>query len=210
MRILVIGAGDIGLPIIKYLSNMEHKITVIEIDKSKCKQISNETDTTIFNGSGSDLGMWKTINADRIDILMALTNDDDVNMGAIRIAKEQFGIPYVIARARQPENISNMKRLGADVAICPSQEVRRLFLDSIEGLNIVILSQYMSPDFKSVIATIPINGIVIGKTLRQLDVGEDCRLVAVIREDRYIFPSDTFVFMGDDRVLLCGSTESVE
>ena len=210
LRVLVVGAGDIGFPIIHYLSSMEHKVTVIEIDKTKCKEISNKTDATIFNGSGSDFGMWKTIRAENMDVLMALTNDDDVNMGAIRIAKEQFGVPFVIARARQPENIPEMKRLGADVAICPSREVRRLFLDALEGLNVVILCQYMSPDFKSVMVTIPINGGVIGKTLKQLDVGEGCRVASLIRDDKFMFPSDPFVFMGGDRVLLCGSTECVE
>jgi len=210
LRILVIGAGDIGLPIIQYLSSMEHKVTVIEIDKMKCKQISDKADAIIFNGSGSDPGMWKTIKAENVDVLMALSNDDDVNIGAIRIAKEQFGIPFVIARARQPENVLEMKRMGADVAICPSQEVRRRFLDALEGLNVVILCQYMSPDFKSVIVTVPINGGIIGKTLKQLDAGEGCRVAALIRDDKIMFPSDPFVFMGSDRVLLCGSTECVE
>jgi trk system potassium uptake protein TrkA len=210
LRILVIGAGDIGLPIINYLSSIEHKVTVIEIDEKKCKQISDKTDATIFNGSGSDLEVWKTIKAENMDLLMALTNDDDVNKGAIRIAKEQFGIPVVIARARQPENVPEMKRLGANFAICPSQEVRRLFLDSLEGLSVAILCQYMTPDFKSVMVTIPINGGIIGKTLKQLDAGEDCRVAALIREDKFMFPSDSFVFMGSDRVLLCGSTECVE
>jgi trk system potassium uptake protein TrkA len=210
LRILVIGAGDIGLPIINYLSSIEHKVTVIESNEMKCKEISDKTDATIFCGSGSDLEVWKTIKAENLDLLMALTNDDDVNMGAIKIAKEQFGIPFVIARARQPENVSEMKKLGADFAICPSQEVRRLFLDSLEGLSVKILCQYMTPDFKSVIVTIPINGSIIGKTLKQLDMGEDCRVAALIREDRFLFPSDSFVFLGSDRVLLCGSTECVE
>ena len=210
MRVLVVGAGDIGLPIIHYLSSMDHKVTVIEIDEIKCKQISERADAAIFHGSGSDVEMWKTIEAEHLDVLMTLTNDDAVNMGAIRIAKEQYGIPFVIARARQPENIPEMKRLGADVAICPSQEARRLFLDALEGLNMVILCQYMSADFKSVMVTIPINGSVIGKTLEQLDASEGCRVAALIRDNKFMFSSEPFVFMGGDRVFVFGSTECVE
>jgi Trk K+ transport system NAD-binding subunit len=210
LRILVIGAGDIGLPIILYLAGIEHKVTVIEIDEMKCKKISDKADATIFNGSGSDSEMWKTIKAEQMDVLMALTNNDDVNMEAIKIAKEQYGIPNVIARARQPENIPHMYRLGANLAICPSNEVRRIFIDALEGLNAVILCQYMTPDFKSVMVTIPINGSIIGKTLEQLDLGEDCKVAALIREDKFLFPSDQFVLMGDDRVLLCGSSECVD
>src|SRR3990170_1451456 len=112
------------MPIIHYLSGKENILTVIEKDEKKCKHISDHADAAIFHGSGSDIEIWKTIEAEKMDALMALTNDDEVNMGAIVIAKGQYGIPLVIARARQPENIPIMKEMGADIIICPSLETR--------------------------------------------------------------------------------------
>jgi trk system potassium uptake protein TrkA len=210
LKILIIGAGDVGLPIIQYLSGKEHGITVIELDEAKCKKVSETADAAIFQGSGSDPEAWKTIEAENMNALMALTNDDDVNMGAIKIAKEQYGIPFVIARARQPENVPEMRRLGADAAICPPQETRRLFLNALEGMTTVTLCQYQSADFKSVIVAIPINGSVIGKTLEQLALGDGCSVAAVIRGDKHIQPSGPFVFMGNDRVMILGSIEHVD
>ena len=210
MRILIIGAGDVGLPIIQYLSGKEHRITVIEFDEAKCKRVSEKADAAIFQGSGSDPEAWKTIEAESMDAMMALTNDDAVNMGAIKIAKEQYGIPFVIARARQPESVPEMRRMGADAAICPSQETRRLFLNALEGMTTVTLHQNQSADFKSVMVTIPINGSVIGKTLEQLALGEGCSVVAVIREEKHIHPSSPFVFMGNDKVMILGSIEHVD
>ena len=210
LRILIIGAGDVGLPIVQYLSGKEHRITVIELDEARCRQVSEKADAAIFHGSGSDPEAWKTVEAENVDALMALTNDDAVNMGAIKIAKEQYGIPFVIARARQPENVPEMRRMGADAAICPSQETRRLFLNALEGMTTVTLCQYQSADFKAVMVTVPINGSVIGKTLEQLALGEECRVVAVIREDKHMQPSGSLVFMGNDKVLVLGSTECME
>ena len=210
MRILIIGAGDVGLPIIQYLSIKEHRITVIERDETRCKQVSEKADAAIFQGSGSDPEAWKTVEAENMDVLMALTNDDAVNMGAIKIAKEQYGIPFVIARARQPENVPEMRRLGADAAICPPQETRRLFLNALEGMTTVTLCQYQSADFKSVIVIVPINGSVIGKTLEQVALGDGCSVAAVIRGDKHIQPSAPFVFMGNDRVMILGYIEHVE
>jgi len=210
LRILIIGAGDVGLPIIQYLSIKEHRITVIELDEARCRQVSEKADAAIFHGSGSDPEAWKTIEAESMDVLMALTNDDAVNTGAIKIAKEQYGIPFVISRARQPENVSDMKKMGADVAICPSQETLRLFMNALEGMNTVTLCQYQSADFKSVMVTVPINGSVIGKTLEQLALGEGCSVAAVIRGDKHIPPSGSFVFMGNDKALILGSIEQVE
>ena len=210
MRILIIGAGDVGMPIIQYLSGKEHRLTIIEANDARCKQISEMTDATIFQGSGSNPDVWKTVDAENMDVLMALTNDDAVNTDAIKIAKEQYGIPFVIARAHQPENIAEMMKRGADVAICPSQETRRLFINALEGMTTVTLCQYQSANFKAVIVTVPINGSMIGKTLDQLSLGDECKVATVIREDKQVQPSGTMIFMGRDRVLVLGSTECVE
>jgi Trk K+ transport system NAD-binding subunit len=51
---------------------------------------------------------------------------------------------------------------------------------------------------------------VIGKTLEQLDASEGCRVAALIRDNKFMFSSEPFVFMGGDRVLVFGSTECVE
>jgi Trk K+ transport system NAD-binding subunit len=61
-----------------------------------------------------------------------------------------------------------------------------------------------------VIVTVPINGSMIGKTLDQLSLGDECKVATVIREDKQVQPSGTMIFMGRDRVLVLGSTECVE
>ena len=210
MRILIIGAGDVGMPIIHYLSGKGNILTVIEKDEKKCKHISDHADAAIFHGSGSDIEIWKTIEAEKMDALMALTNDDEVNMGAIVIAKGQYGIPLVIARARQPENIPIMKEMGADIIICPSLETRRLFLNALESPTTETLCDYAIADFKTIIVTIPMDGRVIGKTLDKLRMGKGCRVVAVVRNYEFMFPTRPFVLMGGDRVLVIGSRECVE
>jgi Trk K+ transport system NAD-binding subunit len=58
--------------------------------------------------------------------------------------------------------------------------------------------------------TIPINGSVIGKTLEQLALDEGCSVASVIRGDKHIPPSGSFVFMGNDKALILGSIEQVE
>ena len=57
-----------------------------------------------------------------MDALMTLTNDDETNLIVCRIAKKNYGIPFIVARVNQPENLSLMKEAGADITICPSIE----------------------------------------------------------------------------------------
>lgn len=207
---MVIGAGDIGMPTIHYLSQRGHILTVIERDEKKCKKIAEHSDAAIFNDSGADPEIWKTIEADKMDALFALTNDDEINTRVCQIAKRQFGIPFVIARAHQPESIEKIKEAGADVVICPSQETRRLFINALESLTAETLYEHTTADFKIVRVTIPPNGSIIGKTTDQLGIPEECRIIGIFRDGELVYPTKYFVFKGRDRVLLSGPLESVE
>jgi trk system potassium uptake protein TrkA len=210
LRILIVGAGDVGMPIIHYLSERGYLLTVIEGNEKKCKEIAKHSDAAIFNGSGADPEIWKNVEADKIDALLALTNDDEINVKVCQIAKSQFGIPSVIARAHQPENIAKIREAGADVTICPSQEVRRLFLNALESLTAETLYEQLASDFKIVKVTVPPNGSIIGKTVNQLDVSEECRIIGIFRTGELVYPTESFVFKGGDRVLLSGSLQVVE
>jgi trk/ktr system potassium uptake protein len=210
LRIIVLGAGDIGMSVIHYLSQKGNILAVIEKDEKKCKHISDHADAAIFNGSVTDLEIWSKIEADKADALYVLTNDDKANIEACEIAKKQFGIPFVIARAHQPENIEKIRETGADVVICPSLETRRLFLNPLESRYLETLYEKDDALFKVVVVVVPPDGSVIGKTVESLDFSERCRITTIFRNGSFVFPSDSFVLKGGDRVIISGEIEDVE
>lgn len=210
MRVIVIGAGDIGLPIVKYLSERGNILTVIEKDEKKCKKIANNADAAIYCGDATNFEIWKTAEVEKSDVLFALTNKDEANIKVSEIAKKQFGIPFVIARARQPEYVERMKEAGADVVICPSMATRRLFLNALESRSAVTLFEHATSDFKTILVTVPANGTAIGKTVHELELGENGRVAAVFRNDSFDLPTESFMFKGEDRALLVGRAEHVE
>jgi len=206
---MIVGAGDIGMPIIHHLSEAGQLVTVIEKDEKRCKEITGHSDAVIFQGSGTDPEIWKSTEADKMDALLTLTNDDEINIKVCEIAKKQFGIPYVIARVHQPENMAKMKEAGADIVICPSQETRHIFLNALESLTAETLFDDTTINFKIIIVTIPHNGSIIGKTVDQLGIPKNCKITNVFRNDTFVFPTASFRFKGGDRVLLLGSREHV-
>ena len=210
MRILIIGAGDIGMPIIHQLSEEGHMLTVIESDEEKCREIAEHADATIFNGSGDDPEIWKDIEADKIDALLALTNDDEVNLKACQIAKREYGIPLVVSRVHEPENMERIKEAGADIVICPSEETRRLFLNALESPDLETVYENIALDFKIVIVKIPLNGDAVGKTIDQLEIPEDCRIIGLFRESGLSYDYENAVLKGGDKVILCGPRRTVE
>ena len=210
MRVIVVGAGDIGMPIIRYLSNGGHMVAVFEKDEERCKHIANHADAAIFCASGGIQQIWKSAEAEKVDLLMALTNDDKVNAEVSRIAKREYGIPFIIARVHQPENIDAIKEAGADIAICPSQETLRVFLNALESKAVETLYENQRLKFKIVIVNVPFNGSVIGKNLGELGVPANCKVSNVLRNGSPLFPDESFVFKGGDKVVVTGSIESVE
>ncbi len=210
MRAIIIGAGDIGMPIIHYLAKRGDVLSVFEKDEEHCKNVSNNADAAIFCASGDVLELWKTAEAEKADLLMALTNDDEVNAEVSRIAKRDFGIPFVIARAHQPENIEKIKKAGADIAICPSQETVRVFMNALESRAVETLYENQSIKFKIAIVTIPFNGTAIGKNLDQVGNSAKREVANVLRNGSFLFPDESFVFKSGDKAVVTGSVDNVE
>jgi trk system potassium uptake protein TrkA len=204
---MVIGTGDIGMPIVHYLSETGNIVAVIEKDEKKCKHIADHADAAIFRGSGTNLRIWKSAEAEKADALFAVTNMDDINARVCEIAKKQFGIPFVVARARQPESMEKMREAGADVVICPSLETKRLFLNALESRSVETLYEKDSIGYRLAMVTVPSNGSMIGKRVEQLDLPENVRIATVFRNSSFEFPLHSFMFKGGDRVLLTGSKE---
>lgn len=210
MRILVVGAGDIGMPIIRQLSEEGHILTVIESDEEKCREIAEHADAAIFNGSGDDPEIWRKVEADKIDVLLALTNDDEVNLKACQIAKREYGIPLVVSRAHQPENMEGMREAGADIVICPSEETRRLFLNALESPDLETVYENATMDFKIAIVKIPLNGNAVGKTINQLKIPEECRTICLFHGGRLDYAYENKVLRGGEKIVLCGPRRLVE
>ena len=210
MRAIIIGAGDIGMPIIRYLAERGHVLSVFEKDEKRCKHIANHSDAAIFCGSGDLQEIWKSAEAEKTDLLMALTNDDTVNAEASRMAKRDYGIPLVIARARQPANIEKIREAGADIAICPSEETLRVFLNALESRSVVTLYESQRKRFKIAMVSVPSNGAAIGKKLEDFGISKKCEVANVLRNGSFVFPDESFMFKSGDQVVVTGSTEDVE
>jgi Trk K+ transport system NAD-binding subunit len=103
-----------------------------------------------------------------------------------------------------------MKTAGADIAICPSIETRRLFLNAIESRTIETLYEKANVGFKIVSVIIPQNGVAIGKNRSRFDEPEKLRIANIFRNGDFVFPEESFIFKGGDRVLLLGESETVE
>ena len=208
MKILVVGAGEVGFHLTKLLS-IEHDITLIDNDPQKVKRAREQLDAFVLEGNGSSYKLLKEAGIHKMDILAAMTHCDEVNLMICQIAKHA-GVSITIARVRnpeytQPEFIIPPERLGADRIIHPEKETadaivrlirRSIATDVVEFGEGKIQLLGIRLEENAPILRIPLKEL--GEQLNQLPM----RIVAINRKEQTIVPRGKDVLVPGDQIFV--------
>lgn len=139
MKILIGGAGNAGRSVVDYLSQSNNDIVVVDTDKQKLDELAKEFDVQTVVGSISHPGIMEKIGAKDADILIAITDDDEVNLVACQVAYTLFQIPKKIARVDSEYFLNPLwntlysdKNLPVDLVISPDVEIAKAILNLLE------------------------------------------------------------------------------
>jgi len=133
-NILILGLGGVGAYLAKRLVHEGYAVTSIEPDSNLIRYTDNHLDARLIQGSAMSMDCWREANAENIDVLIAVTDNDAVNMLAAMIA-DRFGILRKIARVRSTDlaakdSVLSAADLKIDLIIHPeelaAQEIVRL------------------------------------------------------------------------------------
>ncbi|MEW6745569.1 MAG: Trk system potassium transporter TrkA [Planctomycetota bacterium] len=102
MRIVIIGAGAVGFNLARELSQEGHDVAVIEREAEPLKRLQEKLDVLAVAGSGTDPQALNDAGAEKADLLIAVTDSDEVNMVACALAHEAYGVRQRYARVRNP------------------------------------------------------------------------------------------------------------
>lgn len=139
MRIIVGGAGNVGKSIVDYLSLANNDIIVIDTNRDKLDAIAKEFDVQTIQGSISHPGVLEKINAQTADIIIAVTDNDEVNLIACQVAYSLFSIPKKIARVESEYFLNPLwntlysdRHLPVDLVISPDIEIAKSILNLLD------------------------------------------------------------------------------
>lgn len=139
MKIIVCGAGDVGKSIVGYLSQGNNDIIVIDTNSSKLDELSKGVDIQSIVGSASHPDILEKAGAKNADMLIAATDDDEVNMIACQVAHSLFNIDKKIARIDSPSfldaewaTLYNDKNIPIDLVISPDIAIANTILDILK------------------------------------------------------------------------------
>ncbi|MSP42304.1 MAG: Trk system potassium transporter TrkA [Alphaproteobacteria bacterium] len=135
MKVIVCGAGQVGFNIAKQLAAEHNDVTVIDHNAELIRKISDTLDVQGMTGHASDPNVLDRAGAADADMLIAVTQNDEVNMVACQVAHALFNLPMKVARIRNQNylqqqwlNLFSRDHMPIDVVISPEVEVGRAVL----------------------------------------------------------------------------------
>lgn len=214
--ILILGLGGIGLYLAKRLVHEGYAVTIIESDSHLIRKANESLDARLITGSAMSIECWKEANVAEMDFMIAVTNNDAVNMLSAMIA-EGFGIEQKIARVRSLEygkedSLLKAEDLKIDFFIHPeelaAQEIVRL-IKRTAGDEIIDVAL---GKMQAVAAQIDDESPFAHKTLIEIarSYGDVAfRVVAIARGISTIIPTGKTEVLPHDQVLIMAGTEEL-
>ncbi len=218
LNIIIIGAGTLGRYIATLLSKDGHNVIVVDKDKRKLEEISFNTDVGTRHGNGTDWQLFDDLLETFPDLLLALTNDDSVNLVACSVAK-QLGYPSTFARIHD-NRFLNKTRLDfahifhIDHFIAPELLVANEIIKSIVGKGALAFDFFAHGAVQLSTFQMPQNWNVKKVPLKELNLPDGVMAGLIYRKtpkgDELIFPHGDDAILPGDEVTFIGETESME
>ncbi|OQA21453.1 MAG: Trk system potassium uptake protein TrkA [Actinobacteria bacterium ADurb.Bin346] len=133
MRILIIGAGKVGINLAMKMAEKKHKVSLVEKNESICDKIERTDNLDIICGDGCDPLILELAGIKAADVVASVTGDDEDNLVIAQLAKLQPNRPRVVSIINNPKNEwLYRKNWGVDAAESPASIVARLIEEDID------------------------------------------------------------------------------
>jgi trk system potassium uptake protein TrkA len=214
MRIVILGAGQVGASVAEALSSEANDITLIDQDRESLAQLADRLDVRTLVGNAAYPSVLREAGIEDADMLVAVTQSDQTNLVACKIARSLFNVPTRIARLRSGDFLDNEllkpENFAVDYAICPEQDITDYIAKLIrfpEALQVL--------EFADGLATLVAvrayqGGLLVGKPIRamreHLPEGADARIAAIFREHQPVDPDGDIVIEPGDEVFVLAAT----
>lgn len=217
MKIIILGAGQVGGSLAASLAGEANDITVVDSDGDRLRELSNTLDIRTVQGHGSHPNVLRDAGGADADMLIAVTNSDEVNMVACQVAYTYFRTPTKIARVRSTNYFSRKGLFGdegipIEEVISPEQVVTNYVKRLIENPGALQVLSFAEGKVQLVGTRAIHGGPLVGHPLaaiRRHMPSIDTRVAAIFRRDRAIMPEGTTVIEAGDEVFFIAATGDI-
>ncbi|NNJ90253.1 MAG: Trk system potassium transporter TrkA [Gammaproteobacteria bacterium] len=217
MKIIILGAGQVGRSVATNLVHENNDITVVDQNTDLLRDLRDRLDIGTVVGHASHPDILRRAGAEDADMILAVTNSDEVNMVACQIAYTMFRTPTKIARVRSQDYMSNPEifaptALPIDMMISPEQLVTEYIQRLIQHPGALQVMDFADGRVRLVAIRAYYGGPLVGHQLRELNqhLGKaEARVAAIYRQNRSIHPDGSSVIEADDEVFFIAAAENI-
>ncbi|WP_436925073.1 potassium channel family protein [Halosimplex amylolyticum] len=204
MYIVIVGAGDIGTPLIEIATYGGNEVVVIEKDEERADYAASEYDALVLNANATNNETLEDAGIEDADALISTTDQDATNIMVCLLAQE-YQVPNIVSVVHRPEHMDLFERIGVNVMQNPQRLIAEYLYRAVKRPSIV---DYMRIGEQAEVFEIDVeaNAPIAGKTLQQANdeglLSEDVLIVAIERHgnDEPITPRGGTVIETDDLV----------
>jgi trk system potassium uptake protein TrkA len=217
VKILILGAGQVGSTVAENLVSEANDITVVDTDSAKLAALQNRLDLRTLVGNASHPSVLKQAGLADADMLLAVTQSDEVNMVACKLAASLFNTPTRIARIRSADYLAHPEIFSpdnfcVDFSICPEQILTDYVRKLIEFPEALQVLEFADGKISLVAVRAFEGGPLVGRELKYLRTHMpqiDTRVAAIFRHDRPIIPEGSTLIEDGDEIFFIAATENI-
>ena len=217
MKIIILGAGQVGSSVAANLCSEANDITIIDRNPAALRNLQERLDLKTVTGVASHPSALEQAGARDADMIIAVTNSDETNMVACQVAYTVFHTPTKIARVRNNEYLSSdrlfaLEAMPVDVLISPEQVVTEYIARLIGFPGALQVLDFASGRVQMVAVKMTEQSVITGKRISDLAAHMpkiEFRIVSIFRGGQAIIPDGDTEILADDEVFIIGAPKHI-
>ena len=208
-NVMIVGGGKTGSYLAQLLLEAGCNVKLVEIRPVIINRLLEDLPSeTVITGDGSSPTLLEANDVREIDVLAAITGEDETNLVVATLAKFEFGVSRVIARVNNPKNAWLFTtEMGVDVALNQADIMATMIEEEMSMGDMMTLLKLKRGKYSLVEETIQAGAPGLGIEIKDLGLSDECVIAAIIRQGTVVIPRGTSQFEEGDEVLFITNAE---
>ncbi|MFO8057259.1 MAG: Trk system potassium transporter TrkA [bacterium] len=214
MKILIIGAGEVGHHLARVLSAENHQITMVDLDSARLARLEDQLDIKGVAGHGASASVLERAGGWGADIVLAVTNSDETNMLASYFAKVQ-GAKRTIVRIRQGDFLAYHRYfyrnvLGVDSILVPNELCAQEIIELVRARQAVAVENFAEGRVQMRQVQVTDKSAWANQKLARIKMPPQTLVTAIVRGREILIPNGDSRIMPEDELLVIGKTNQMD
>lgn len=209
-RVMIVGGGRIGRRLARLLEKESISTKIIEVDLERCKELAEKMDkAVVLHGDGSDQTLLVQENIKDVDVLVALTHDEETNILVSLLAKN-LGARSTITKVSKFSYFPLMSTIGLKKVVSPRLSAISTILHNVRKGKVLTAVSVLREEAEMIEAMALETSAITGKPLKKISFPKGAILVSIIRDDTIMIPTGESVVEHGDRLIIFARRQAVQ